>query len=253
MTVSISKPVTPALLVHHGALVGQLQHLQAVDPEGVVPVAEVGVPGPEEGVRHGVQHPVAPRPYAGDVGAATGAREACALGEVRPVLQRLDEELDLAGVGRAVRVEHHDDVTGDRGETARHRVALATPRLRDHDNVGSQRTGHSHGAVRRTTVHEDDLVQSCGQLREHVREVRGLVVGRDHHAHARGGGPPADGQAIDVDVRLRGHGCSFWRWWGLGSDTEGTYEAVENTQATSGAQAATGPAQHGLPSQARGL
>ena len=61
----------------------------------------------------------------GDVGAAAAGQEARPLGEVGAGLQRLDEARDLGGIGRAVGVEHHDDVAGDRGEAGAQRVALA--------------------------------------------------------------------------------------------------------------------------------
>ena len=58
--------------------------------------------------------------------------EPAALGEVGARDQRAHERGDLGRVGRAVGVEHHDDVAGGGGEPAGHRVALALAGLGDH-------------------------------------------------------------------------------------------------------------------------
>src|SRR3712207_6658775 len=48
----------------------EVQAREAVPPEGVVAVAEIGVPGAEQHVDRPVQPPVAPGPHGGDVAAA---------------------------------------------------------------------------------------------------------------------------------------------------------------------------------------
>ena len=103
-----------------------------------------------------------------------------------PGEQRLDEPRDLRRVGRAVGVEHHDDVAAGRREAARERVALAAPVLQDDAHVGADRAGD-----------RDRVVDSSGRRRgrprrpmpgsrvEDVRQVRRLVERRDHDADRR--------------------------------------------------------------------
>ena len=63
----------------------------------------------------------------GDVGAAAAGEEARSLGEVGARLERRHEAGDLGRVGRAVGVDHHDQVPGHGGEAGAERVALADP------------------------------------------------------------------------------------------------------------------------------
>ena len=74
-----------------------------------------------------------------DVGAAAALGEPGSLGEIGAVNQRCDEPRDLAGVGRAVRVDHRDDVTGGRLESAGKSVSLALPYLPDDPHAGRSR------------------------------------------------------------------------------------------------------------------
>src|SRR5690242_6463763 len=111
---------------------GQVEDGEQVGPEGVVAVAQVGVAGAEQGVGDAVESGVAGAAQQGDVVAAAAGGEAGALGEVGAGDQGGDEGGDLGGVGRAVGVEHDDDVSGGGGEPAGQRVALAPAGLQ-HD------------------------------------------------------------------------------------------------------------------------
>jgi len=164
-----------------------VEHGHQVPPERVVAVAQVGVPGAEERVGEQVQREVAGPAHRRDVGAAAPGDEARALGEVRAVEQHVHERGDLARIGRAVGVEHHDDVAAAGGEPAGERVALALAGLAHHVHVGAKPAGHLHGAVDGVAVDQDDLVDVARQAREHVRQVAGLVQGRNDHAHPRTG------------------------------------------------------------------
>ena len=89
---------------------------QAMPPERVVAVAEVGVARAEEQVDERRQAARCRAPDERDVGAAAALPEAGALREVRAGHERLDEARDLGRIGRAVGVEHHDDVAGRSAE-----------------------------------------------------------------------------------------------------------------------------------------
>jgi hypothetical protein len=65
---------------------------------------------------------------------------------------------DLRRAGRAVRVDHDDDVAGARGEAAGEGVALAGPGLLDDLDRRVQLPGHVDGTVDRAAVDQDDLV-----------------------------------------------------------------------------------------------
>src|SRR6185437_10661151 len=88
----------------------QVERRQAVPPERVVAVAQVTEPGAVERVGEQVQPEVAGPADPRDVGTAAAVDEARALRVVGAGQQRGDERRDLPGIGRAVRVDHHDDV-----------------------------------------------------------------------------------------------------------------------------------------------
>ncbi len=159
--------------------------VQAVPPEGVVAVAEVGVPRAELAVDHGAQHPVAEFADEGHVVGAAAVGEAGPFGEVRAGDQRGDVADDLVAVRRAVRVDHHDDVAGAGLEAGAQRVALALAALPDDLHAGPQSAGHLDGVVGGVAVDQDHFVDPVGKRLEDVRQVLRLVHGRDHHAHRR--------------------------------------------------------------------
>ena len=121
----------------------------------------------------------------GDVVAVAAVVEARALDEVGAGDQRGDEQRDLGRVGRAVGVDHHDDVAGAGGEAAGQGVALAGAGLLHDHHVRAQLAGHRDGAVDRAAVDQDHLVDARGQRGEDVRQVPLLVHRRDHHAYCR--------------------------------------------------------------------
>jgi hypothetical protein len=165
----------------HEGVVREVEERDQVGPERVVAVAEVGEAGAEGDVHPGVQEPVAKTAHRGDVGAATAGPEPRPLGEVGPSDQGLDEPRDLLGVGRTVRVEHHDHVAGDPREAGCEGVALAPPRLADRHDAREDLLRGVHGPVDRSAVDQDDLVHRR-EPREHLAQVRGLVESRHDHA-----------------------------------------------------------------------
>jgi hypothetical protein len=113
----------------------QVQYREVTPPEDVVPVAEVGVVRPVAQVEHGAQREVAQTAQMGEVGAAAPLARTRPLGEVESLEQGFDVGGDLAGIGRAVRVDRGDDVAGGGGEATRQGVALAPAGLRDHPDA----------------------------------------------------------------------------------------------------------------------
>ena len=158
---------------------------QDTAPEGVVPVAQIGVGGLVEPVDEPAEQPVPGTPQERDVLAPTPVHEPRPLGVVRPVEQRGDEALDLGAVGRAVGVHHHDDVAGASGEPGPQGVALPAARLTDDHDVRIMRPGDRRRSVDRVPVDENELVRVGRQRRENVREVVGLVQRRDDDADFR--------------------------------------------------------------------
>src|SRR5882757_1548379 len=154
---------------------------QAAGPEGVVAVTEVGEGCAVKSVYREAEETIPELAQCGDVGAAPARDEARALGEVRAGLERLDEAWDLRRVGRAVGVEHHDQVSGHRREAGPQRVALALAGLGHHldARVGAARGGD--GFVLRVPVDEDHLVEPLGQFAEDGSDVLLLVHRGDHH------------------------------------------------------------------------
>jgi hypothetical protein len=175
---------------------------QAARPERVVAVAEVGVARPVQRVHQEVEPAIAEPTGEGDVRAVAALGEARALHEVGAVDERGHEARDLRRVGRAIGVQHHDDLARGGLEARPERIPLATARLFDDDHVRSQRAGDIDGAVRRVPVDDDDLVEVIGQLREDVREVLRLVEGRDDRADGRRLTGDADGRGGAREARL---------------------------------------------------
>ena len=176
---------------------------QAVAPERVVAVAEVGIARAEEHVDQQVQRVIARTPQRRDVAAAPAEREARTLGEVVSLEQRGDEQRDLRRIGRAVGIEHHDDVAGGRREAAGERVALAARVLKNHADVRADRARHGDRVVDRMPVDDHDLVDERRQAAQHVRQVRGLVERRNDDADRRSGGDRAP-QGREVGERVNG-------------------------------------------------
>jgi hypothetical protein len=118
-----------------------------------------------------------------------------ALGEVGAGEEGLDEQRDLTRVGRAVGVEHHDDIARACGEPACECVALAAAALGDDADRRIERARHVDGVVLRPTVDQDHLMQVGRQAREDVRQVLCLVERRND-----------DADAADCGVRHRAQG-----------------------------------------------
>ena len=182
------EPVTPQLAAVLGRReigVGEIQDGQSAPPEGVVAVAQVGEPGPEQHVDRGVEHQVAHPPQEGDVQAAAAVLEARSLGEGGSVAQRGHKSRDLLRIGRSVGIDHHDDVAGAAFETTGQGVSLTLAGLGHHLEVWPKRAGHVDGAVDRTPVDQDDLVRVLRNVTEDVRQVGRFVQGRHDDADRR--------------------------------------------------------------------
>ena len=98
-----------------------------------------------------------------DVAAAAARGEPCSLGEVGAAQKRSHERRDLARIGRAVRVDHGDDVTGRSLEPAGQGVPLSPASLLHDPDVGPQLAGYRYRVVHRVPVHHDHLVDVRGQ------------------------------------------------------------------------------------------
>ncbi len=175
--------VDEGLDLETGAVEGDL--VEAVTPEGVVAVAEVGVPGAELAVDERAEGPVAQSANGRHVVRAAAVGESGALGEIRTADEGGDVRDDLLAVGRAVRVDHDDDVAGAGREAADQRVALALADLLDHLDVRPQFTGDVHRVVRGISVDEHDFVNPFRQCLEHVRKIFGFVHRGNDNTHRR--------------------------------------------------------------------
>ena len=109
--------------------------------------------------KHAVTRPAQPR----DVSAAAARGEPCSLREVRAVQKRIHELRDLAGIRRAVRVDHGYDVTGSSFEPAGKRVPLSSASLLHDPDVRPQPAGNRYRVIHRVPVHHDHLVDVRGQ------------------------------------------------------------------------------------------
>jgi hypothetical protein len=89
--------------------------------------------------------------------------EARALDEVRSVEQRGEKARNLGGIGRAVSIQHDDDVAAGRREAACQRISLAEPCFQDDSDVWAQCLRHLDGVVHRMTVDEHDLIVVSGR------------------------------------------------------------------------------------------
>jgi hypothetical protein len=177
--------------------------VEAVPPERVVAVAQIGVPGAELAVDDRAQHPVAELADERHVVGPAAVGEPGPLGEVGAGHQRGHVRHDLVAVGRAVRVDHHDDVAGARLEAGDERVALALPLLADDFDAGPQIAGDLDGVIGGPAVHEDDLLYPVRKRLEDVREILRLVHGGDHHTHRwRDGQVRGDGTVLGRPRRI---------------------------------------------------
>jgi hypothetical protein len=173
-------PRIGALLAHF-----EVHDREALTPEGVVAVTQVGVTGPVDQVHNFVQEVVPELAQPGDVARTGPGHKTRALGEVGPLLEGVDEAGDLGRVGGAVGVEHDDEVTLGHREAAGQGVALAFSGLAHHQDVGAELFGHLDGVVARVAVDQDHLVALGVKGGEDVGEVEGLVLGRDDDADGR--------------------------------------------------------------------
>src|SRR5204862_5656137 len=122
--------------------------------------------------------------------AASTGRESRALCEVGAVDERLDEARNLAAVRRAVRVHHHDDVSGAGGKAGSERVALAAAGLADDLDQRIVLLRDGRRSVQRVAVDEHELEDVVGQGGENVRQVLCLVERRNNHTDGRGSSRP---------------------------------------------------------------
>jgi hypothetical protein len=87
-------------------------------------------------IDHGTEQPITEPAQPRDVTAAAPFGEPCSLGEVRAAQKGIHELRDLAGIRRAVRVDHGYDVTGRSFEPAGKRVPLPSASLLHYPDVG---------------------------------------------------------------------------------------------------------------------
>ena len=123
-----------------------------------------------------------------------------------------------AGIGRAVGVEHHDDVAGDGGEAGAQGVALAAAVLGEDADIGVGMAGCIDRFVLGVAVDEDHLVQVLAAAGRARADVAGLVHRRDDDADLRPAlAPPVgagvghaltSGKGFDVD---QGHAADLAR------------------------------------------
>jgi hypothetical protein len=132
------------------------------------------------------------------------------LGEVRAAQQRTHEPRDLARIGRAVRVDHGDDLPGRRLESTGQRVPLAPARLLHHPHVGPEPAGHRERVVHRVPIHHNHLVDAGRQPRENVRQIPCLIQCRNDHGYAWNSSHdvPRPHEGIHGRVRTAGAGES---------------------------------------------
>jgi hypothetical protein len=138
--------------------------VEAVPPERVVAVAEIGVAGAELAVDDRAQRPVAELADRRHVVRAAAVGEARPLGEVRARDQGGDIADDLVAVGRAVRVDHHDDVAGAGLEPGDQGIPLALALLFDDLDPGPQLAGDLDGVVGGIAVDENHFVDPAGSV-----------------------------------------------------------------------------------------
>ena len=91
----------------------------------------------------------------------------------------------LGRVGAAVGVDHHDDVAGCGGKTARQCVALAFSSLSDMDAVWPQLECHLRCPIPMIAVHEDDLVDARRHPGCDEREIAFFVERRNNDGDLR--------------------------------------------------------------------
>jgi hypothetical protein len=163
---------------------------EASAPEGVIAVAEVGVVGIVQQVHRRAEEAVAGASEPGEVVAPAPREVAGSLGEVRALDEGSDEPGNLIHIGRAVRVQGHDDVAPRGPESAEKRVALAATGLLKDDCVRSQLERNVRGSVAGTAIDDYYLVLPR-EPREDVQQVLRLVQGRyddaDSDSTPRGG------------------------------------------------------------------
>jgi len=151
----------------------QSHGVEAMPPECVVAVAQVGVLGCEQDIHEYVEAFVAQLAKRRDVGAAATLDEPRSLCEVRAGDERADEVRDLSGVGAAVGVQQDNDVTGCRFDAAGQGVAFAYPGLVDMQSVWPKLTSYPGCLIDRIAVDDDDFIDivcgirpaTCGRLR----------------------------------------------------------------------------------------
>ena len=190
ISVSISKPSPQSMAV--GRHVGRRPAGRAparVAPEGVVAVAEVGVAGPRTARWTMPLRPALPRLRSGVMSSLPPpGREAGALGEVGAGDQRVDEGRDLGRVGRAVGVEHDDDVAGGGREAAGQRVALAAACLRARPGCRERRR-RGTPRCRRPSPRRPGRPRARRVTRAAPLQVAGLVAGGNDDGECRGRAP----------------------------------------------------------------
>src|SRR5688500_7314363 len=102
----------------------------------------------------------------------------------------MDEVRDLCRISGAVRVEHHQDVTGRSIESGAERGSLAATLLHDHTDVGDQRPRDLNRPIGGTAVYENNLVHEVRDSGQDVAEISLFIEGWNNDRN-RGSGHTA--------------------------------------------------------------
>ena len=157
----------------------EAEHRQAVPPEDVVAVAEVGVPAAVAQVEDRGQPVVAELPQPGDVAAPPAQGEPSPLGESAPATS--------ASTNRGISPGSAEPSASSMTMTSP--VAAAKPQASafplpawsiDHENVGTRITTCFHGVVRGFAIDQDHLVDAIGNAIQNMRYVALFIKRRDN-------------------------------------------------------------------------
>ncbi len=122
------------------------------------------------------------------------------LGEVSPGDQGRDEPDDLSAVGRAVAVDHHDNVASAGGESGPQGTSLAGSDLMDDLYIRAALFGDGNRVVYRAPVRQHDLVYPAVQGTKDDRQVSCLILdGYDHADGLRNGESRVYGTVLTLD------------------------------------------------------
>ena len=97
-----------------------------------------------------------------------------ALDQIGPGHQRTEEDDRLAGVHRAIRVEHHDHVARRRVEPGGPGGSPAAPGLGHNEGLGIEFQGDLDSIVGRAAIDDDDFMRPLWDSTQYMWKVLGL-------------------------------------------------------------------------------